>query len=75
MKLSNHTLFVNSLLEQTQKFYEDILGWQRVAVWRECDKVFGEDELHYCHLFFPDRRRGSIGCFPFRQSQAERKIC
>ena len=46
-----------------------------VAAWRECDKVFGENELYYCHLFFPDRRRGGIGCLPFRQSQAERKVC
>src|SRR4029079_16273219 len=48
----HHAAYVCRDLEQTRKFYEDILGWPMVAAWRDCDKVFGEDELYYCHLFF-----------------------
>jgi hypothetical protein len=44
----HHAAYVCRDLEQTRKFYEDILGWPMVAAWRECDKVFGEDELYYC---------------------------
>ena len=40
----HHAACVCRDLAQTRNFYEEILGWPMVAAWRECDKVFGEDE-------------------------------
>jgi glyoxylase I family protein len=61
----HHSAYVCRDLEQTRKFYEDILGWPLVATWRECDKVFGEDELYYCHLFFQIADGGALAFFHF----------
>jgi catechol 2,3-dioxygenase-like lactoylglutathione lyase family enzyme len=61
----HHAAYVCRDLEQTRKFYEDILGWPMVAAWRECDKVFGEDELYYCHLFFQIADGGALAFFDF----------
>ena len=58
-------------LEQTRKFYEDILGWPMVV--RTAHKVFGEDELYYCHLFFQIADGGALAFFHFanpRQHEA-----
>ena len=61
----HHAAYVCRDLEQTRKFYEDILGWPMVAAWRECDKVFGENELYYCHLFFEIGDGGALAFFQF----------
>ena len=61
----HHAAYVRRDLEQTRRFYEDILGWPMVAAWRECDKVFGEESLHYCHLFFQIADGGALAFFQF----------
>ena len=74
----HHAAYVCRDLEQTRKFYEDILGWPMVAAWRECDKVFGEDELYYCHLFFQIADGGALAFFHFanpRQHGAKNASC
>src|ERR1051326_5452582 len=47
----HHTAYVSKDLEQTRKFYEDILGLPLVATWCESDDVFGAART-YCHCFF-----------------------
>jgi len=61
----HHSAYVCRDLEETREFYEDVLGWPMVATWRECDKVFGEDELYYCHLFFQIADGGALAFFHF----------
>ncbi len=68
----HHAAYVCRDLEQTRKFYEDILGWPMVAAWRECDKVFGEDELYYCHLFFQIADGGALAFFHFANPRQQR---
>src|ERR1700677_3683018 len=70
----HHAAYVCRDLEQTRKFYEDILGWPMVAAWRECDKVFGEDELHYCHLFFQIADGGALAFFHFANPKQHEKF-
>ncbi|MFM0705055.1 VOC family protein [Paraburkholderia sediminicola] len=47
----HHNAYVCRDLEETRRFYEDVLGWPLVAVWRAHDIVFGED-IEYCHNFY-----------------------
>src|SRR6201987_2362702 len=70
----HHSAYVCRDLEQTRKFYEDILGWPLVATWRECDKVFGEDELYYCHLFFQIADGGALAFFHFANPKQHEKF-
>jgi catechol 2,3-dioxygenase-like lactoylglutathione lyase family enzyme len=70
----HHSAYVCRDLEQTRRFYEDILGWPLVAAWRECDKVFGEDELWYCHLFFKLADGGALAFFHFADQRQHEKF-
>lgn len=70
----HHSAYVCRDLEQTRTFYEDILGWPLVAAWRECDKVFGEDELYYCHLFFQIADGGALAFFQFADPRQHEKF-
>jgi catechol 2,3-dioxygenase-like lactoylglutathione lyase family enzyme len=70
----HHAAYVCRDLEQTRKFYEDIMGWPMVAAWRECDKVFGEDELYYCHLFFRIADGGALAFFHFANPRQHEKF-
>jgi glyoxylase I family protein len=70
----HHAAYVCRDLEQTRKFYEDIMGWPMVAAWRECDKVFGEDELYYCHLFFQIADGGALAFFHFANPRQHEKF-
>jgi glyoxylase I family protein len=70
----HHAAYVCRDLEQTRKFYEDVLGWPLKAAWRECDKVFGEDELYYCHLFFQIADGGAIAFFQFADPRQHEKF-
>jgi glyoxylase I family protein len=70
----HHAAYVCRDLEQTRKFYEDILGWPMAAAWRECDKVFGEDELYYCHLFFQIADGGALAFFHFANPKQHEKF-
>src|SRR5258708_23481438 len=70
----HHAAYVCRDREQTRKYYEDILGWPMVAAWRECDKVFGEDELYYCHLFFQIADGGALAFFHFANPRQHEKF-
>ena len=70
----HHAAYVCRDLEQTRKFYEDLLGWPMEAAWRECDKVFGEDELYYCHLFFQIADGGALAFFYFANPRHHEKF-
>jgi len=70
----HHAAYVCRDLEQTLKFYEEVLGWPLVAAWRECDKVFGEDELYYCHLFFQIADGGALAFFHFADARQHEKF-
>ena len=70
----HHAAYVCRDLEQTRKFYEDVLGWPLVAAWRECDKVFGEDQLYYCHLFFQIADGGALAFFHFADPKQHEKF-
>jgi glyoxylase I family protein len=70
----HHAAYVCRDLEQTRKFYEDVLGWPLVAAWRECDKVFGENELYYCHLFFQIADGGALAFFHFADPKQHEKF-
>lgn len=70
----HHSAYVCRDLVQTRKFYEETLGWPMVAAWRECDKVFGEDDLHYCHLFFQIADGGALAFFHFADSRQHEKF-
>ncbi len=70
----HHAAYVCRDLEQTRKFYEDIMGWPLVATWRERDKVFGEDELYYCHLFFQIADGGALAFFKFADPRQHEKF-
>jgi len=50
------------------------MGWPMVAAWRECDKVFGEDELYYCHLFFQLADGGALAFFKFADERQHERF-
>jgi len=60
----HHTAYVSKDLEQTRKFYEDILGLPLVATWCESDDVFGEVRT-YCHCFFGLEDGSALAFFQF----------
>jgi len=60
----HHTAYVSKDLEQTRKFYEDILGLPLVATWCESDDVFGEVRT-YCHCFFELEDGSALAFFQF----------
>ena len=47
----HHTAYVSKNLEETRKFYEEIIGLPLMATWCESDMLFGAERT-YCHLFF-----------------------
>ena len=70
----HHAAYVCRGLEQTRKFYEDIMGWPMVAAWRECDRCSVEDELYYCHLFFQIADGGALAFFYFANPRQHEKF-
>jgi len=69
----HHTAYVCKDLEETRKFYEDVLGWPLIAVWREHDIVF-ESDLTYCHLFFGLGDGGALAFFWFDDPAAMKRF-
>jgi glyoxylase I family protein len=60
----HHTAYVSKNLEQTRKFYEDIIGLPLMATWCESDMLFGAERT-YCHLFFGLGDGGALAFFQF----------
>ncbi|MBF6570796.1 MAG: VOC family protein [Candidatus Binataceae bacterium] len=69
----HHNAYVCHDLEQTRKFYEDVLGWPLISVWRERDFIFNED-LSYCHLFFQIADGGCLAFFKFADDAMQEKF-
>jgi glyoxylase I family protein len=43
----HHTAYVSKNLEETRKFYEDVIGLPLMATWCESDMLFGAERT-YC---------------------------
>lgn len=64
----HHTAYVASNLEQTRKFYEDVIGLPLMAAWCESDMLFGAERT-YCHLFFGLGDGGALAFFQFARKE------
>src|SRR4029078_2691457 len=51
-------------LEDTRKFYEDVIGLPLLATWCEKDVLFGAERT-YCHCFFGLGDGGALAFFQF----------
>jgi glyoxylase I family protein len=60
----HHTAYVAKNLENTRKFYEDIIGLPLMATWCESDELFGEIRT-YCHCFFGLEDGSALAFFQF----------
>jgi catechol 2,3-dioxygenase-like lactoylglutathione lyase family enzyme len=60
----HHTAYVAKNLENTRKFYEDIIGLPLMATWCESDELFGEVRT-YCHCFFGLEDGSALAFFQF----------
>jgi glyoxylase I family protein len=69
----HHSAYVCRDLEETRKFYEDVLGWPLAAVWREHDIVFDHD-LTYCHVFFELGDGSLLAFFKFSEPQHQERF-
>jgi catechol 2,3-dioxygenase-like lactoylglutathione lyase family enzyme len=68
----HHSAYVSRDLEETRRFYEDVLGLPLVATWCEQDVLFGKLRT-YCHVFFGLGDGSALAFFQFAdpQDQAE----
>jgi glyoxylase I family protein len=64
----HHTAYVTRDLEQTRRFYEDIIGLPLLATWRESDELFGAIRT-YCHCFFGIGDGGALAFFQFEKPE------
>ncbi len=60
----HHTAYVARDLEETRKFYEDVIGLPLIATWCEVDELFGAQRV-YCHLFFGLADGSALAFFKF----------
>jgi glyoxylase I family protein len=60
----HHTAYVARDLEETRKFYEDVIGLPLIATWCEVDELFGAERV-YCHLFFGLADGSALAFFKF----------
>ncbi len=60
----HHTAYVSKNLEETRRFYEDIIGLPLMATWCESDVLFGAERT-YCHCFFGLGDGGALAFFQF----------
>lgn len=60
----HHTAYVTKDLEETRRFYEDVLGLPLVATWCEKDLLFGAERT-YCHCFFGLGDGSALAFFQF----------
>jgi catechol 2,3-dioxygenase-like lactoylglutathione lyase family enzyme len=64
----HHTAYVSSNLEETRKFYEDLIGLPLAATWCESDVLFGAERT-YCHLFFELADGSALAFFQFAKAE------
>jgi len=64
----HHTAYVARDLEETRKFYEDIIGLPLIATWCEVDELFGAERV-YCHLFFGLADGSALAFFKFANAE------
>jgi glyoxylase I family protein len=67
----HHTAYVSKNLEETRKFYEDIIGLPLMAAWCESDELFGAERT-YCHLFFGLGDGGALAFFQFAREEDQK---
>ena len=67
----HHTAYVSKNLEETRKFYEDIIGLPLMAAWCESDELFGAERT-YCHLFFGLGDGGALAFFQFARAEDQK---
>src|SRR5690349_8188320 len=67
----HHTAYVSSNLEQTRKFYEELIGLPLMATWCESDVLFGAERT-YCHLFFGLGDGSALAFFQFANAEDQK---
>lgn len=60
----HHTAYVTADMEQTRRFYEEVIGLPLIATWSESDVLFGTLRT-YCHTFFGLADGGALAFFQF----------
>ena len=60
----HHTAYTTRDMEQTRRFYEDVIGLPLIATWSESDELFGKVRT-YCHCFFGLGDGGALAFFQF----------
>ncbi len=64
----HHTAYVSRNLEETRKFYEEVIGLPLIATWCESDLLFGAQRT-YCHVFFGLGDGGALAFFQFARPE------
>jgi catechol 2,3-dioxygenase-like lactoylglutathione lyase family enzyme len=67
----HHNAYVSKNLEETRKFYEDVIGLPLVATWCESDVLFGAERT-YCHCFFGIGDGGALAFFQFANPEDQK---
>lgn len=62
----HHTAYVSRNLEETRRFYEDLIGLPLIATWCEKDVLFGSERV-YCHVFFGLADGSALAFFQFAE--------
>jgi catechol 2,3-dioxygenase-like lactoylglutathione lyase family enzyme len=60
----HHNAYVAKNLEDTRRFYEDVIGLPLVATWCEKDVLFGKERT-YAHCFFALEDGSALAFFQF----------
>jgi glyoxylase I family protein len=60
----HHNAYVAKNLEETRRFYEDVIGLPLVATWCEKDVLFGKERT-YAHCFFAMKDGSALAFFQF----------
>ena len=69
----HHTAYTTKDMEETRRFYEDVIGLPLVATWSESDKLFGKMRT-YCHCFFGLADGGALAFFQFADKGDEKRF-
>lgn len=60
----HHTAYVSRDLEETRRFYEEVIGLPLIATWCEKDMLFGKERT-YAHVFFELADGSCLAFFQF----------
>lgn len=66
----HHTAYVTKDIEETRRFYEDVIGLPLVATFCEKDVLFGKERV-YCHAFFGMPDGSALAFFQFAKASDE----